>query len=140
MAVCNILHWHLYLRQNALWMRSGWQGKDFPVCVIFVTFAASAFQDSIKGMNLCHHQMHCNVRSHYPNSTNTNPLVTNTVLSNKLNVNVILVTSIKVLSIVILRRHYWSTACKPSSLTPPLRSSAPSFSVRPPYHCSQGRS
>ena len=49
-------------------------------------------------------------------------------------------TDIKLLTIVILRRHYWSTACKRSSLTRRSRSSVPSFSVRPPSHCSQGDS
>ena len=46
--------------------------------------------------------------------------------------------STKVLTIVILRRHYWSTVFKQSSLTPPSRSSVPSSSVPPPSHCFQG--
>ena len=53
---------------------------------------------------------------------------------------IIFFTGTQLLTIVILRRHYWSTACKRSSLTRRSRSSAPSFSVRPPSHCSQGDS
>ena len=53
---------------------------------------------------------------------------------------IIFFTGIKLLTIVLLRRHYWSTAFKQSSLTPPSRSSVPSSSVPPPSHCFQGDS